>query len=457
MIWFEKSRIPPGEWKFLNTVRAGLVEFERALESEIDLTEGNEAITITGCMRAYRHAVMRRVLDLTQSVVVSWNCGSLTGAVVGARSLLETIATFHAFLIRAQAAAAANNWERIGRLVDAYAFSTSSGPSRKTTKTNDDPPTIGTIVKDFIGATEAGAEEFWNQICDTAHPNGRRMLSYAGVLKDRHYIAKSATENEQTLFQAVYNTLHSCCWLIDADHECEILLEVIRNGGDLDPDHELIVKRNLVDKVSEELVKAPVMESAATSNPSESNKKLRILCLGWGSLVWDLDGLPVRQDWEADGPLVPVEFLRKSGKHGYVSLVLNQSADPVTSYWTVMDADDIAKAITALRVREDIPLDYERKNIHVWSKGDPSPSLISGLADWAKTKYADHVIWTALTWKFDKLPRAPTVEQVISYLRDLKGERRTVAEYYVRRAPLQTRTKYRTAIENALGWTPLEE
>ena len=61
MIWFESGRIPSGRWIFLNTVRVGLNEIERTIESDIDLTEGNEAIVITGCMRAYRQAVVCRV------------------------------------------------------------------------------------------------------------------------------------------------------------------------------------------------------------------------------------------------------------------------------------------------------------------------------------------------------------------------------------------------------------
>jgi hypothetical protein len=118
MYWLQKDRIPAGHWPFMNSVRAALAEFEESLEPTIDLTEGNEAITITGCVRAYRHAVIRRVLDLVQSSAPCWNAGLPMGAIVCARSLLETIATFHSFLKRAEAAAEAKDWEKIGQLVE---------------------------------------------------------------------------------------------------------------------------------------------------------------------------------------------------------------------------------------------------------------------------------------------------------------------------------------------------
>ena len=146
MIWFETNRLPPGRWPFMSTARNGLVQIESELEPDIDLTEGNEGILITGCMRAYRQAVMRRVLDLAQSLIAAWNGGFPIGAVICARSLLESVATFHSFLTRAEAAAAAKQWTNIGALVDAYAFMTSSGPTKSKT-TEFSPPRIGKIVR----------------------------------------------------------------------------------------------------------------------------------------------------------------------------------------------------------------------------------------------------------------------------------------------------------------------
>ena len=73
MLWFDNERIPPGKWPFLSTAYAGLRQLEESLAGSIDLTEGNDGITITGCLEAYRQATLRRALDLVQAVVTSWN------------------------------------------------------------------------------------------------------------------------------------------------------------------------------------------------------------------------------------------------------------------------------------------------------------------------------------------------------------------------------------------------
>jgi hypothetical protein len=261
MIWFDTNRLPPGQWPFMNAVRNGLAQIESELEPDIDLTEGNEGILITGCMRAYRQAVMRRVLDLAQSVIAAWNGGFSIGAVVSARSLLESVATFHSFVTRAEAAAAAKQWTNIGELVDAYSFMTSSGPAKSKT-TEFSPPRIGKTVREFIAATEPGKEEFWDQLCDTAHPNGKRMMDYAGTLSISHFIARAASETEPLLFSAIFNALYSCCWLIQAELDFNILLSVIRNGDDLPAADALMVQRRQQDELAKILTKklGPTMQ-----------------------------------------------------------------------------------------------------------------------------------------------------------------------------------------------------
>jgi len=248
MIWFEKDRIPEGSWPFLNATHAGLRDLETTLVDRLDLTEGTGSLLITGCMQAYRQAVMRRTLDLAQSVIVLWNAGLLTGSVVSARALLETISTYYSFLERTKQAAAEHNWTRIGKLVDAYSFSTMAGTNKRE-RSAEHPPRVGQAVVDFIKATQPDAVQFWEQICDVAHPNGKQMLSIAGDLRDCRYDGRTAVENGPVLFLAVFNCLYSCCWLIASDTDFEILLEQIRRGGDLPADHPLIVGRELIDGV----------------------------------------------------------------------------------------------------------------------------------------------------------------------------------------------------------------
>jgi nitroreductase len=44
-----------------------------------------------------------------------------------------------------------------------------------------------------------------------------------------------------------------------------------------------------------------------------SNTVLRIACLGWGSLIWKPENLPIIGEWKNDGPMLPIEFSRESG------------------------------------------------------------------------------------------------------------------------------------------------
>ncbi len=253
MLWFKAERIPPGNWPFLTTTHAGLRELEASLTGSIDLTEGNKQITITGCLDAYRRAILHRTFDLAQAAIASWNAGHLIGSVVCARALLETLATFHSLLTRAQIAADDGNWEEMGKLVDCYAFSRSPslGKSRQEPET---PPRIGPMVRAFIGETNPGGEKFWDQICEVAHPNGETLMSYGGILQERRFDRPSSESNEDRLFPALYNCLYSCCWLINAMLDFDILCEHIRNGAPPPDDHPLVREKTLIDRVADSLL-----------------------------------------------------------------------------------------------------------------------------------------------------------------------------------------------------------
>ncbi len=181
-----------------------------------------------------------------------------------------------------------------------------------------------------------------------------------------------------------------------------------------------------------------------------------IACLGWGSLVWNPNGLPIQRTWFEDGPFVNVEFTRQS-KDGRITLVIEPSATPVRSLWAVMDAKDIGTARKDLRMREGILEKNEQCHIDSWSAGQPAsqplPNCVIGLSDWAQARGVDHIVWTALPSKFNGNNQTPSQQDVINYLNGLTGTKRDNAERYIRFAPKQIDTGYRRAIEAALHWT----
>ena len=177
-----------------------------------------------------------------------------------------------------------------------------------------------------------------------------------------------------------------------------------------------------------------------------------IACLGWGSLIWDPRELPIQRHWFEDGPLVRVEFARKSGDER-VTLVLHPDARPVRALWAVMDADDVEEARRHLGRREGIREEKWSDRIAAWP--DSNPDCIVGLDEWAQARGLEAVIWTALESNFEA-GEASLEEPVLGHLRSLVGSKRDEAERYIRRAPRQIDTKLRRRIEAALQWTPVD-
>lgn len=176
-----------------------------------------------------------------------------------------------------------------------------------------------------------------------------------------------------------------------------------------------------------------------------------IACLGWGSLTWDRQDLPIRRYWFDDGPLIPLEFARQS-KNNQITLVISLTARPMRSLWALMDSNSLEDAKKKLQRREGTKnADY----IGNWSRGQLSPVSIPGLDEWALARNVDSVVWTALPPKFNgDNNRQPRVEEVLGHLRALSGTERDEAEKYIRRAPRQIDTAYRRRIEAELHWLP---
>ncbi|MDD5155095.1 MAG: hypothetical protein PHF11_01240 [Candidatus Omnitrophica bacterium] len=179
---------------------------------------------------------------------------------------------------------------------------------------------------------------------------------------------------------------------------------------------------------------------------------MKIACLGWGSLVWNPQDLPVRIPWFNDGPLLPIEFARLS-QGERITLVLVADMPCVRSLWALMSITDLdqAKKELARRERTDIA------NIGSWPpNSNARHEFDKVIGEWAIQKNLEAVIWTALSPRFNSNEkRIPSVEEIISFLKGLPYEKRKYAEEYIRKAPLQINTDYRRKIEVEFNWTPL--
>jgi hypothetical protein len=179
-----------------------------------------------------------------------------------------------------------------------------------------------------------------------------------------------------------------------------------------------------------------------------------IACLGWGSLIWCQKRLPVKGEWQKNGPSLPIELTRES-RDKRITLVICDGAPNVTALWAALDVKTLAEAKNALADREGIPQKNISKNIGFWTPNDSSKGLgTAAIESWAKELDLEGVVWTALQSKIANEERTPVPREVIDHLNALNGRDREIAEEYVRLAPRQIVTPYRTAIEKELRWTP---
>lgn len=179
-----------------------------------------------------------------------------------------------------------------------------------------------------------------------------------------------------------------------------------------------------------------------------------IACLGWGSLIWNPRELPIQRKWHEDGPFLNIEFARQSSD-GRITLVVidGEQSAPVRALWAVMDIQNLDDAREALKRREGAK---KSEHIGIWQTGDKPPTSIPAISNWSINRGIDAVVWTALPPKFDGKDRIPSAEEVVSYLRGLRGVQRDNAERYVRLTPRQIDTPYRRSIEAELGWTAID-
>lgn len=168
--------------------------------------------------------------------------------------------------------------------------------------------------------------------------------------------------------------------------------------------------------------------------------------LGWGSLIWNQEDLPIAGEWQADGPTLPLEFARES-KDGRLTLVIVPEAPAVPVLWTKMTSGNLEEAIKALAKREGAAPNA----IGRW----PSPARRYAeektIAPWAAAKGLTGVIWTALQPGMKGTRGTiPNFKELSVHLASLDEKTRALALEYIIRAPPQIATPFRSSLQAVL-------
>lgn len=186
---------------------------------------------------------------------------------------------------------------------------------------------------------------------------------------------------------------------------------------------------------------------------------MSIACLGWGSLVWSPRDLPTRGVWQLDGPLLPIEFSRVSADDR-VTLAITPEVPEVRSLWVQLTCKSLDQAVRALAQREGIGLPARGlpATVGYWSSsgGTSEHAEAAVVQRFAVSKGLDAVVWTALEPGLSEESRGtvPSVAEIERHLRQLRGQKLSRAEAYVRNAPAAIDTPTRRHLATLLGWHP---
>jgi len=191
---------------------------------------------------------------------------------------------------------------------------------------------------------------------------------------------------------------------------------------------------------------------------------MRIVILGWGSLLWDIrqdfDGW--HEEWQPDGPNLKIEFSRVSKtRNGALTLVLDKiyGRECQVAY-TLSRRRSPDDAICDLRCREGTT----RRNIGFYFANGfreqaRDPEVLRSVGEWSSRKNIDVAIWTDLQSNFEKqsICREPfSLQNALSHIQSLDPDGKAAAAEYVWRAPSFVHTPLREALES-YPWFPAVE
>lgn len=181
---------------------------------------------------------------------------------------------------------------------------------------------------------------------------------------------------------------------------------------------------------------------------------MKIVILGWGSLIWNPDGLPMRGSWRKHGPVLPIEFSRISSD-GRLTLVIDEgNGVDVPTQYVLSPRTKLTDAIEDLRKREKTSRDRigfvdVLRNCKVTDIDPTQAHSVERIEVWANQKQVDAVVWTALASNFaEKQGKQFSVQDAINYLEGLSGNTQELAIEYLRRAPVEVETPLRRRLRD---------
>lgn len=142
--------------------------------------------------------------------------------------------------------------------------------------------------------------------------------------------------------------------------------------------------------------------------------------------------------WCQDGPMLPIEFARKS-KGGRLTLVIYPGVKKVPVLWAEMQQSELYDAIETLRKREGT----SETNIGYISGGKHRTQfsmILDPLKAWVKKHQFDALVWTDLKPKFENYSE----RAVLEYLQ--KEANKSACREYIFKAPAQIDTEMRKFI-----------
>lgn len=182
---------------------------------------------------------------------------------------------------------------------------------------------------------------------------------------------------------------------------------------------------------------------------------MKIAIIGWGSLVNDRKSKLSVGKWQKDGPEIPLEFSRIS-KDGRLTPVINEKAGKSNKvFFALSKFKEIDKAFNQLVKHERISparigvIDVKnKKRAECTTRHEKTAQVI---AQWAKKKKVDAVLWNALGTSFkEKIDTAFSPESALSYLEGLDKKEQKAALAYIKSVPVSIKTPTRQLINEEL-------